>query len=151
MGRDESNQTINYINSGQIPTIKFYQESSDKFIELKGEIPNFKNLSVNLINELESKNESLPNKVELFSIYPNPFNPTTQVNYSLDESYNVKINVFDINGKVVENIISKVQNSGNYTIQWNAKNKSSGIYFVKLIAENNFKRFSQTQKIMLIK
>jgi hypothetical protein len=79
--------------------------------------------------------------------YPNPFNPITSITYSLDESMDVDIAVYNLSGAKVETLINKFQNIGNYSINWDASLYPSGIYFVKMIADE----YLNTQKLMLVK
>ena len=66
-------------------------------------------------------------------IYPNPFNPVTNIDFALNKNDKISISIFDINGKEVEKLLNnKFLSAGNYDIQWNASQKSSGIYFVNI-------------------
>ena len=60
---------------------------------------------------------------------------------------NIKINIYNTNGQLLEVLTNKMHQPGIYNINWNAKGYSSGVYFVKLISKD----FVDTQKIMLIK
>lgn len=79
--------------------------------------------------------------------YPNPFNPITQIEYSIMKSSQVMINIFNINGQFVECLIDEKQNSGHYQLQWDAGKCSSGIYLIKLLTQYGFCH----QKVLLIK
>ena len=82
------------------------------------------------------------------NIYPNPFNPMTNINFSINDLEKISISVFDLNGKLVENLIdNKMMSAGNYNIIWNASNLTSGIYFINF---SNIEK-SVTQKIILQK
>lgn len=80
--------------------------------------------------------------------YPNPFNPSTVISYSLSKSTHIKLSVFDINGREVAVLIDKNQNAGNYSKNFDATGLSSGVYFYQLITETGF---MQTNKMLLIK
>ena len=60
---------------------------------------------------------------------------------------NVNINIYDVRGRMVAELVNGMSEQGSYEIMWNADNHSSGIYFVQLVAGNTTK----TQKIMLVK
>lgn len=79
--------------------------------------------------------------------YPNPFNPVTNIEFSLPIAGNVKLDIYDITGKLVASLLDQDINTGTYNVTWNASNISSGIYFYKL----STKYFTQTKKMMLIK
>jgi len=69
------------------------------------------------------------------SNYPNPFNGFTRISYSLLKPSNVKIDIFNIKGQLVETLVDKDKPAGYHTIEWNAKGLNSGIYFYKFEAE----------------
>jgi photosystem II stability/assembly factor-like uncharacterized protein len=71
----------------------------------------------------------IPSDYYVSQNYPNPFNPSTTIKYSLPVESIVKINIYNSIGEVIEELVSKVQNSGNYEVSWNAQNYSSGIYY----------------------
>jgi hypothetical protein len=88
--------------------------------------------------------------VTSFSIndaYPNPFNPTTQMSLTLNTAADVSVNVFNMNGQLVDVIADGQMSSGTYSFTWNGTNATSGIYFIK----TEVGREVHAQKIMLIK
>tara|TARA_B100002051_G_C16746045_1_gene647728 strand:- start:1090 stop:3666 length:2577 start_codon:yes stop_codon:yes gene_type:complete len=75
----------------------------------------------------------------ILNTYPNPFNPVLNINYNLIKGARVRVNIYDINGKLVENIANQYQPSGSYGYIWNASNLASGNYIVKLdIGDSNY-------------
>lgn len=84
---------------------------------------------------------------ELNQNYPNPFNPVTNISFSVAKSQIVKVIVYDINGKLVEVLLDKFINSGNYNIMFDGSKLSSGVYFYKIQTEG----FSDTKKMILAK
>jgi flagellar hook assembly protein FlgD len=79
--------------------------------------------------------------------YPNPFNPSTNIDFSIYiESY-VSIKVYNLQGKEIDSLIDQQYESGNHTVTWDASQYPSGIYFVKMVSDN----FTDTKKLMLIK
>ena len=85
-------------------------------------------------------------ELEISNIYPNPFNPATNITYSIDHYSKVKIDIYSIDGKIVSNLVNSYQSHGLYTINWNP-NITAGIYFVKM----RVGLFSDTKKIIYIK
>ena len=79
--------------------------------------------------------------------YPNPFNPNTTISFEVNQYSDITVNIYDINGKVVENLYSGFKSAGNYSIDWKANNLPSGVYFVNVNTES----FTATQKITLLK
>jgi len=98
---------------------------------------------------LSSDSESnVPLKVALYPAYPNPFNPTTTIRFSVETQHAVSLlQIFDIKGRLVETLIDRIIKPGNHKIQWDASNYSSGIYFAKLKTGNQV----QTEKLVLVK
>jgi len=79
--------------------------------------------------------------------YPNPFNPSTAISYHLSVSTQVSLKVYDVLGNEVASLVNGEQNSGSHSINFNAAQLSSGIYFYRLDTEN----FSETKPMLLIK
>jgi len=87
------------------------------------------------------QNESVPNKFVLKGNYPNPFNPTTTIQFSLPSTQNVKLVIYDILGRRIKTLLNSNLNKGNYKVQWNGKNDfgssvSSGVYLYTIRADN---------------
>ena len=87
------------------------------------------------------------NEFSLLPAYPNPFNPVTNISFVVDKSSEISLKIFDVNGKLVQVVNPKMYQSGVHTIQWNASNLSSGMYFIHML--NGADR--HTQKVMLLK
>ena len=79
--------------------------------------------------------------------YPNPFNPSTQIKFSVPQTSDVKVIVTDILGREVSTLVNDNLSAGNYSINFNASNLASGIYFYSLITDN----FKQSKKMILMK
>ncbi|MBS1493666.1 MAG: T9SS type A sorting domain-containing protein [Bacteroidetes bacterium] len=79
--------------------------------------------------------------------YPNPFNPATTIKYSIKQNEFVTLNVFDLAGRIVSTLINDYKTAGEYSINFNAANLPSGIYFYTLKAGD----FSETRKMILMK
>jgi hypothetical protein len=88
----------------------------------------------------------VPEKFEV-SNYPNPFNPTTNIQYSLPKDGNVTVKIFDITGRNIAEVYSGYRAAGTYTEKFDRSNLSSGIYFLRV--ENQ--GISIVRKISLIK
>ena len=89
----------------------------------------------------------VPSTYVLESVYPNPFNPTTTLNFALPVTSNVLLEVYDINGRLINELIYSNMDAGYHSVIWNADNNASGVYFVKMVAGE----FVNTQKLMLVK
>jgi hypothetical protein len=88
----------------------------------------------------------LPDRSQITGNYPNPFNPATAISYSitakaptnrqLSASDNVKLNVYDLNGRFIRTLLNEKQNSGFYTVHFDASDLPSGTYLLQLVTEN---------------
>jgi hypothetical protein len=94
-----------------------------------------------------SNKEKIPNQFMLYNAYPNPFNPTTVISYSIPSFGFVSLKVFNSLGKEVAVLVSKHQESGKYELEFRAKELSSGIYYYSL----QFGDIIETKKIILLK
>ena len=81
------------------------------------------------------------------SSYPNPFNTTTKIEFSIPYTQNVKIAVYDLTGRKIQTLTAQNYNSGFYTINFDASELTSGIYFIRLITHNKI----ITKSITLLK
>lgn len=98
-------------------------------------------------------NNIFPSKFYLYNNYPNPFNPSTLIKYSVPGLSKVNLTVYDVTGKAVITLINTFQPAGEYSIVWNGKdafgnNFPSGAYFYNLNAGDNF---SETKRMVLVK
>lgn len=89
----------------------------------------------------------VPDGFALYDAYPNPFNPTTQIRYSLPGNGFVTLKVYDILGQEVATLVSEKQNAGSYTLSFDGSVFASGVYFYRLESSD----FSITKKMMLLK
>lgn len=96
---------------------------------------------------------SLIKNFKLFQNYPNPFNPKTIIKYELQFSGLVEIIVYDINGKVIKKLINQRQSPGEFQIEYDGSNLSSGVYFYRLsvLDENSKQVYSESKSMLLIK
>ena len=98
-------------------------------------------------NNLYIGDNIFPNKNQLNRAFPNPFNPTTSIDYSIGNADQVYISIYNILGNEIKVLINEYQTPGNYNIMWNAENHPSGIYFVAL--KSGF--YNKTKKLVYIK
>jgi len=130
-----------------------------------------------VITNVESNGLNVPLNFTLYQNYPNPFNPSTTINYSIpsksvmlnlpdrqagsfqhlnnsgipkqvqNDNANVTLKIYDILGREAAILVNQKQKPGNYKVEWNASEFSSGIYFYQLSTEN----LQQTRKMILLK
>ena len=89
----------------------------------------------------------IPNEFVLEDVYPNPFNPTTNIAYSLPITSEISIRIFDIQGREIDVLYDNIQDAGSHMLVWDASSFATGIYFVKMSSGS----FTGMKKIMLIK
>jgi hypothetical protein len=87
------------------------------------------------------------NSFNLSNNYPNPFNPSTNISYTIPERGNVSLKIFDLLGGEVAQLVNGEIEAGSYNVSFNAANLPSGIYFYRLQAGD----FVQTRKMILLK
>ncbi len=90
---------------------------------------------------------SLPIQFQLAQNYPNPFNPSTTIKFSIPQSSNVTLKIFNTLGQEVSTLTNQNMESGVHTINFDASQLNSGIYFYKLVAGS----YSEVKKMTLIK
>ena len=90
---------------------------------------------------------NLPASFRLEQNFPNPFNPTTTIEFSVPVRTFVSLKIYDVLGREVRSLVNEEKNIGNYSVIFNASNLSSGVYFYSITAGN----FNQFKKLMLLK
>ena len=99
-----------------------------------------------------NSDDLLPNTTELSNIYPNPFNPSTTIEYALNVASDVSLYIYDMQGRVVKTLVSNNLDAGSHSIVWNGLNDngvqvSSGMYLVRMEANGQ----AYQQAITLLK
>ena len=84
-----------------------------------------------------SSSDLIPNSTELSNVYPNPFNPSTTIDYQLSVGSDVSLIIYDMKGSIVKTLVSNFQDAGLHQVTWNGKNDnggqvSSGMYLVRM-------------------
>lgn len=102
---------------------------------------------VNNITSVNNSDLEIPASFELRQNFPNPFNPSTSIEYRVSSISNVSLKVYDVLGKEVATLVNEEQSAGSYEVDFNASGLSSGMYFYKLQTDN----FVETKKMLLLK
>ncbi|GAB5409930.1 MAG: hypothetical protein BalsKO_22950 [Balneolaceae bacterium] len=102
-----------------------------------------------LDNSLVSNEDfsTLPLELELLQNYPNPFNPSTNIEFSVPENGLVKLEVFDITGRLVDLLVNDQKSAGAYSVRFDARNLASGLYIYRIQIGSKI----LTKKMTLIK
>ena len=98
--------------------------------------------SVEIINE-----NPVPIKFAIVNNYPNPFNPITTITVDFETNCNMSLQVFDINGRLIDSLFDGEIESGTREFHWNGNSQPSGVYFIKLSSSD----YNQTRKMVLLK
>ena len=146
MGRDLSEQTLGFIETGQTPELKLLK-SNGEFIDLNADLEPFSNLLVSEVQTATGSTIIIPTEYTLHPAYPNPFNPVTNISYGIPLETHISLNIYNVEGKKITTLTEGIKSAGTHIVEWNAEGFPSGVYFVKLDADG----FSETQKLMLLK
>ena len=146
MGTDGNSESSAYCTVGDIPEFKLYRPSTGELIDLTGEISSWANNAISFVGLLENVAE-IPDAFRLGNPYPNPFNPTTSITFDVASECELKLSIFDIQGRLIEEIVSGLVQAGYYEIQWNASGQASGMYFLTMVTPES----AITQKLILMK
>lgn len=99
------------------------------------------------IVSVPGENSEIVNDYQLYTNFPNPFNPSTSIYYAVPEESFVELKVFDALGVEVETLVSETKEAGYHNVNFDAANYNSGIYFYRIISGN----FVDTKKMILMK
>ncbi len=107
---------------------------------------------VTVTQVVSSENDPIHSVTKLIGNYPNPFNPSTNIAYSIVEPGNINITVFNTKGQLVKTLVNESKETGDYAVTWNGTDKSnkpvsSGIYYYKMRVGS----FTSTKKMILMK
>ncbi|OAN61888.1 hypothetical protein A8B79_05560 [Balneola sp. EhC07] len=149
-----------FSQSGILPASGFVSNNNVSLVFSAGEtiVGEFGNESMSLIvvsipdlpvipTSIDEQGD-LPKEFGLSQNYPNPFNPSTTINYALPKASDVSIDVFNILGKKVASLVNQRKTAGNHSVQFQAANLSSGVYFYTLRVGG---RVLKSQRMLLIK
>lgn len=97
-------------------------------------------------------NEVVPNEFALSNNYPNPFNPSTQIEFALPAAARVELVIYNVLGQKVDQVINNTLNAGYHNVVWNAGNFASGVYVYQMTATSaDGKSFQAAKKMLLVK
>ena len=144
-GVDTDEMYAGYCKAGDKVTFKVLDASTGSLVDMdvEGDVM-WNDMGISVINLTDV---FLPTEVSLSNAYPNPFNPVTMLTYDIPSDMNVSMGIYDVRGRLVEELINDMRDQGRYEIIWNAGQHSSGVYMIKMTAGTAVK----VQKIMLVK
>lgn len=153
---DQGSVTLNWelINVPVNLSLELYDPIADKRIDMQAASQytfNYQGIrTFEIITSIKSgvaSENAIPTEFKLFQNYPNPFNPTTTIKYTVPKESHVWIDIYDLNGRVVERLVDRKMTPGEYYVNWDAGNFGSGVYLYKIQAGT----FSETRKCVLVK
>ena len=141
---DSNQETADYCVEGDKITFKVLVASSGELVGMDADAELiWTNMGMPIVN----LTDNLPLAISLDSAYPNPFNPTTTLNYAVPSDMNVTLAIYDMRGRMVDELVNDLHTRGRHQAIWNADQYASGVYMVKLMTGSTV----QVQKVMLIK
>jgi hypothetical protein len=99
------------------------------------------------INEVKVESPAVPIEFSLYQNYPNPFNPSTVIRYQLPVNSWVTLKIYNLLGQEIATLVNEFQDAGFKSVEWEAGEVGSGVYFYKLTAGN----YISTKKMILIR
>jgi hypothetical protein len=96
---------------------------------------------------IKQNNYFTPVSYKLYQNYPNPFNPSTTISFNVIKQDHVSLRVYNILGEVVATLVNEVKSPGNYSVRFDARGLSSGIYFYEFNSGN----FRDVKKMIILK
>lgn len=100
-----------------------------------------------VITGVQGFTTELPKEFQLYQNYPNPFNPVTSIKFDIPKSSFVKMKMYDVLGKQVDDLVNQDMEPGRYEVNWDGTNYSSGVYFYRI----ETKDFTKVMKMVLLK
>lgn len=150
--------SLRFVDEGK--TVKVLRPNEEKIVSFEFEVNrnavvntidtiNFNVSAINGVSSLKSfiVNYSAPKEFKLEQNFPNPFNPSTKIQYQLPEKNKVSLVIYDILGNKVTTLIDELQEAGYKEVLFNASSLASGIYIYRLISGKHI----FTKKMILMK
>lgn len=109
------------------------------------------NFSITNVVSVNNIGTEIPDNYSLSQNFPNPFNPSTKINFDIPVSSKVELKILDLSGREVTTLVNGNINPGSYSVTFNSENLSSGIYFYKIIASGENQNYVMTKKMTLLK
>jgi plastocyanin len=119
----------------------YYVCINHAFMGMKGQI------SVNSSSDVKTSTNNVPSSFNLEQNFPNPFNPSTQISFSLPQKSHVTLKIYNAIGQEIKTLVDGETDAGIHEIEFNGSNLASGIYFYRLSTPS----FIDTKRLVLLK
>jgi flagellar hook assembly protein FlgD len=113
---------------------------------------------LDVLTDVRTENKGIPTEYGLDPNYPNPFNPTTVINYALPRESRVTLRIYNIIGQKVVTLVEETRGAGYYEVLWDGRNEagvsiSSGVYFFRIdaVPTGGGSPFTQIRKMIMLK
>lgn len=168
--KNDQKYEVFYIKQNSLPGIYYYGATmydldNDGKEEIIISMQNYPNTGYRLLSDIYRPDSTTnviketpetPENYFLYQNYPNPFNPATTIKFSISERSFVLIKVYNVLGKEITTLLEKELSPSNYTINWEARDSNglllpSGVYLIRLSANNKVGNYTRTIKALLLK
>jgi hypothetical protein len=144
----DGGQFSNYSTEGNTTTLIIVNPANNNLFTASGDFT----IEAVIVSDFTGENSlsasvNTPSIYKISAAYPNPFNPTTQMSLTLNTAADVSVQVFNMNGQLIDVIANGQMSSGSYSFTWDAANAPSGVYFIQTEVGSEI----NSQKIMLVK
>jgi len=136
------------LQDGVVASLNFKLKDKQQVVNVHGSV----NMNGQIESVFDAKVREIPTEFALSQNFPNPFNPTTNIRYSIPESSVVTLTIYNMLGQQVRTLVNSQQDAGYYTVTWDGSNEfgskvASGIYIYRISAG----KFNSTIKMNLLK
>ncbi|MBT7883586.1 MAG: T9SS type A sorting domain-containing protein [Candidatus Marinimicrobia bacterium] len=142
----EKSLAADYVTDGSLTTMIIVAPETNELFSASGDFEFVDILAASSENYVDVS-MAIPESFALKSAYPNPFNPITTIAYDVPVPSDVKVIIYDLLGRQLTELVNNYVEGGSYIVNWDASEFSSGVYLVRMTADD----FISTQKVMLVK
>ena len=145
MGNDDILGIDEYCEAGDNLRFKVLRESTGEYFQVLESLPKWNDNGIFNLSRLTAR--EMPSETLISSAYPNPFNPSTNITFGIDQDSHVKAVIYDVKGREIAVLTNENYLSGYHNLIWNADRQSSGLYFLTIHSNG----ITEIQKLMLLK
>lgn len=144
-----TNLGVNWMTKGEGLNYKdiYFVSANDEYIFAGSRFYGIWRRPLSEMVGVENISAEVPAGFSIKQNYPNPFNPTTNIEFNVPKSSDIRIKVYDLQGREVQTLVNERLNAGGYKVNFNGSSLNSGVYFYSLITQG----FSDTKRMLLLK